>query len=88
MIASANTSTPPSAAVYARAKAAVATLRNTRIVRLALAKVGLPLCRPDWRRHDWTLVQLPDRLFVRCESCGAESPGIVLDAPRPRITAR
>jgi hypothetical protein len=54
-------------------------IRNERIVRLALAKIGRLACR-----HAFTIVQRRDRLFLRCPSCGAESPGIVFDIPDPR----
>jgi hypothetical protein len=45
--------------------------RNTRLVRVALEKIGRALCR-----HAFVLVQQRDRLFLRCDACGAESPGI------------
>ncbi len=60
----------------------VIAIRNTPIVHLALAKVGQLACR-----HSFSIVQCRDRLFLRCPSCGAESPGIVFDIPDPRERA-
>lgn len=68
MIATANPSTPPSVAE-----------RNRRIVRIALEKIGQLTCR-----HAFIVVQTRTRMFLRCDVCGAETPGIVFDIPDPR----
>ncbi len=53
------------------------------VVHLWWAKLGQAFCR-----HTPVLVPHRDRLFIRCDSCGAESPGIVFDTPDQRRRAR
>ncbi len=38
--------------------------------------------------HDSLLQFEQDRMFLRCVSCGHETPGWMIDEPRPNVTAR
>lgn len=38
--------------------------------------------------HDTLLQFEQDRMFLRCVSCGKETPGWSLDEPRPTVTIR
>jgi hypothetical protein len=52
----------------------------TNLVQLALKKLGMLMCR-----HAFVLVQHRSRLFLRCDSCGAESQGFTVgDIPETR----
>jgi len=37
--------------------------------------------------HDTLLQFEQDRMFLRCVSCGHETPGWMIDEPRPSVTA-
>lgn len=35
--------------------------------------------------HDDVLVESPSKLVLKCQSCGNESTGLLLDTPRPKV---
>lgn len=63
-----------------------ATLARARdLGKRALVYVRLELCRA--RRHHMVLRFEPDRLWLHCDACGADSPGWRIDVDR-RFTRR
>lgn len=42
-------------------------------------------CRLRIQGHEFEVVRKPPRLYLACLNCGRETPGIVLDAPQPRL---
>jgi hypothetical protein len=69
-------------------KAATAAMRRPeeRLVRALLERLRHLVCA--LHGHDHLRQFERNRMFLKCVSCGYESPGWELSRPRPTVTAR